>query len=1479
MIKNDLLFYKPLCVLLFLLITSHFIHAQTNIVAGIIPTITGDGTTETSKPTESGIDKLTDNDPNTYWAYEMTSGNVNDGTSVAVVTFDLGGFYSLNNIVVEQANNTRAYQYIVESSTNGTNYIQQVDRSSNTDTTSPWSDSFSINYVRYLRVTFTGAANYNDEWISISNMEVYTSSVGVFADTDGDGVTDNIDIDDDNDGILDSVETDICETRTTTASYVEVVVLNEDFGSGTDQVAINKNYNGASSDYAVENDDGDNVSNGKYTVYHTANSLDVATWGPADWGAAVDHTTGDTNGRMAIFDGKSGSELTAYEIRVDNLDAGSETEFSFYAVNLDIKNPPQTARKSPRIRMDILDPNNGNIQITAATSVTLPKHTEGVLIDPKKWTLTTGKIPAGFTSIIVRLTDEIIVAEGNDFAIDDIRVVQKFCDSDGDGIADILDIDDDNDGIPNMVELGISSEDTNSDGTLYGDTDWVDSNGNGMRDDFESGQSNYLDFNSNADLDFDGDSVPDYLDLDSDNDGIFDTLEYDGFGDIDITGNGVGDGTDTDGDGLLDIKDTLDGFGLNGYPDPIETTSGTPDYLNVQSDGTNYDILAIEHLYPGLDSPTVDGVIDDTTDADQDGIMDALDTDTSNFGSPRAIDGSYSLYFDGYNDYVETTSFLNNTNEGTMMCWVKIDPTATGGEYIMGQENISFIYTGTNIDFFVESNLIGQATVTKGKWIHLTGTYSSTNGESFYINGQEVNNTTNNSGVDGSGTNFIIGRSPSALTSFFKGEIDEVRIFNEALSQEDIQRMMCQELDETATPKFSSGKIIPKEIKSNLNTSLIRYYRMDTYLDDQLIDLSNSAVDATIYNVKNIFSQTAPMPYVTKSNTGNPHWGDPNSWMHGDVWDIPNSESVIVNIKHDITNRPGTGGNGGPGEPLTHLGLIVDPNTNFEVHSNKELKNTWYLDIGDDGLIDLQGEGQLVQTEESTLGNGNGVIERDQEGTTNKYSYNYWSSPVNSNRTNSTYTVSDVLWDTPGNHRDIYSITFNDDNNFYDGDDKSNDITIAGRWIYIYSNRLSNNYWQWQQVFSKGTIKVGEGYTMKGVGGGAISNTKSYVFIGSPNNGLIELDITTGNEYLIGNPYPSAIDANLFITDNQSVITGSLYYWDHVGGDSHYLADYEGSYATYNLSGTAPSVTAPSSPPAIADDMATSKTAERYIPVAQGFFVEASSTSGKITFQNSQRVFERENLTNSESTFIKETSTKTSKTTITKLGDIRPKIRLKYSSPLGYQRQLLTTVDTSATKNIDWGYDARLTEVIPEDLSWEIENGKYVIQGINKIDETTILPLIVKTRTKASDSGGIITFSIDSLENDAQNYNVYLKDFDTYHDLKKAPYDATVGKGETSGRFALAFSDQTLNIEDENNKLGVQLFYKKQNAHIIINNPNNTNLESLTAVNTLGQIVYNKQINSTQNRLEIPIHLADGLYVFSVKTGNTEVSKKVIVAE
>ncbi|MBA5764987.1 hypothetical protein H2O73_21810, partial [Vibrio sp. 404] len=65
-----------------------------------------------------------------------------------------------------------------------------------------------------------------------------------------------------------------------------------------------------------------------------------------------------------------------------------------------------------------------------------------------------------------------------------------------------------------------------------------------------------------------------------------------------------------------------------------------------------------------------------------------------------------------------------------------------------------------------------------------------------------------------------------------------------------------------------------------------------------------------------------------------------------------------------------------------------------------------------------------------------------------------------------------------------------------------------------------------------------------------------------------------------------------------------------------------------------------------------------------------------------------------------------------------------------------------ATANYDWGFDAKNLDTQIDDMSWLIAGEQYIIQGINEINQTTILPISIKTRDE-----GLNSITIDALVN------------------------------------------------------------------------------------------------------------------------------------
>ncbi len=363
--------------------------------------------------------------------------------------------------------------------------------------------------------------------------------------------------------------------------------------------------------------------------------------------------------------------------------------------------------------------------------------------------------------------------------------------TDGDSVPDYLDLDSDNDGIPDIVEAGLGSISAGK-GTIPS-ASFVDSNNNGMHDAFES----------NVPLDSDGDGVPNFRDLDSDNDAVFDVdeartkryvfgnLVFDN-GDGDINGDGVGDGQeseafrekDDDGDGTVEyfgdgILDKYDyGTGANEFGNLSQGSApyyvnnaddaDTPDYIDLDSNNDGIFDIAETH-YANLDSDN-DGKIDDTVDSDGDGLMSSFDTNDTAFGSPRDLQGKFDLFFDGRNDYVEDTNVMSGWSEATIMAWIKIDPSASGDQFIIGQDNF---YIELNEEKVIIAkgngkNVESGSALPTNQWIHVAASYSNTNSEIIlYINGQEVDSYNTSGALPSDSSSFTLGKKPGKDAELF----------------------------------------------------------------------------------------------------------------------------------------------------------------------------------------------------------------------------------------------------------------------------------------------------------------------------------------------------------------------------------------------------------------------------------------------------------------------------------------------------------------------------------------------------------------------------------------------------------------------------------------------------------------------------------------------------------------------------------------
>jgi|GEM_PF-3029083 len=208
-----------------------------------------------------------------------------------------------------------------------------------------------------------------------------------------------------------------------------------------------------------------------------------------------------------------------------------------------------------------------------------------------------------------------------------------------------------------------------------------------------------------------------------------------------------------------------------------------------------------------------------------------------------------ALEFDGADDFVELNGLASNLNwngDFTWEAWFKTSAIHSSGySNLIGMEpslgvprsRVLLTNTGIYVDFVVDgsSNQIGMmasANIVDGKWHHVAFVKDATDTENgtlyLYIDGKQLASKSYsfNKIFEISSERILLGKTDFSGEYFLNGLIDEVRIWNKASSQTDIQTNMYGELtgsepDLLAYYNFneSSGSLLT-DIKGRYNGTL-----------------------------------------------------------------------------------------------------------------------------------------------------------------------------------------------------------------------------------------------------------------------------------------------------------------------------------------------------------------------------------------------------------------------------------------------------------------------------------------------------------------------------------------------------------------------------------------------------------------------------------------------------------------------------------
>ncbi|MCP3875173.1 MAG: tandem-95 repeat protein, partial [Desulfobacteraceae bacterium] len=292
---------------------------------------------------------------------------------------------------------------------------------------------------------------------------------------------------------------------------------------------------------------------------------------------------------------------------------------------------------------------------------------------------------------------------------------------------------------------------------------------------------------------------PSIVILDSDFDTMLDSWEITHFGDLTHTGL-----EDTDSDGLTDLGE----FQNDTDPNNTDTDDdGLSDGFEVNN-GSDPAIAESMVAYYPFNS--------DANDASGNGNHGSTSDHAPVFVADRHGNLVSAFSFDGSQAWIDIpdSSSLDTNNHFSFTAWFKTDDVSkidtdgqenqtilTYGQSVSDGKNnlltiqdraIAFIIRGYNTGY---EDVVGTTLLESKKWYHLALTYDG-NSAKLYLNGSVEGQGPAAMNMDeDSGVMIGLYKNPEdqSLHSFFDGSIDDIRFYNQALSQSAIQELYTVE--------------------------------------------------------------------------------------------------------------------------------------------------------------------------------------------------------------------------------------------------------------------------------------------------------------------------------------------------------------------------------------------------------------------------------------------------------------------------------------------------------------------------------------------------------------------------------------------------------------------------------------------------------------------------------------------------------------
>ncbi|MBU7569162.1 MAG: T9SS sorting signal type C domain-containing protein, partial [Flavobacterium sp.] len=449
---------------------------------------------------------------------------------------------------------------------------------------------------------------------------------------------------------------------------------------------------------------------------------------------------------------------------------------------------------------------------------------------------------------------------------------------------------------------------------------------------------------------------------------------------------------------------------------------------------------------------------------------------------------------------------------------------------------------------------------------------------------------------------------------------------------------------------------------------------------------------------------------------------------------------------------------------------------------------------------------------------------------------------------------------------------------------------VAGQTLHNLSPAtMADKYYSWNPVSQAWVTHMNGNVTMTDAKGYIVRAPQSFsttsavqyeaIFQGVPNNGDISIPVygntsTLPADYkwnLIGNPYPSAVDLDEFLSyaNNVAALDGTIYLWTHnsapsnaVPGDQTY--NYTANdYATYNLSGGV--ATSPATPdplnPEISDNF-NGAIPTKHLASGQAFFVRGLGNL-PARFTNDMRIQDENNRFFRNMNPVKRNAANS--------GIEKNRFWLNLRNNQGAFNQTLVGYIEGATNGLDRGFDGSLFGGNHVTIYSINDSQKLAIQGrALPFDNSDVVNLGIKTTI-----AGAFTISLDMLDGLFVNQDIYLKDNlqNAIHNLKSGPYSFTTGIGTFENRFQIVYRNEALGIPEFNPESIV--IYKKDKDVVVTSGT--ATIEGVKVFDIQGRLLFDGQkINASEKVIKSLPPTDQVLIVQVVTTEGIRISRKIL---